>query len=251
MVEKTWRKMKQAFANDPVFVLYDSTRKPWSCLYPVSNLFIVNSDVCKQDNPLHQSSYQTVESSLMLLYKYVQENNISFDYLYLIEYDVYCPGNWFTTFQKIDKIKPFDFAATHVEPYHAKQNGGWHFWKNPGWQTADEHSHLLEKKKDKRFWWKSFFPVTVYSNTFLSIFQNRYYGQLTGYCEILFPSVAFWEGCKIVNLPSNMIGSIYRFDRAVSNIKGTDNRLYHPVRELSQQILEEKLDKLAASIQSI
>jgi hypothetical protein len=258
LIQSTYQALQRDFGAENVYVLMDATNvslSSSSTSTSTNNVKIPDLDPtrwikttekdCQKHNGLHDDCYMHVDAQLMIwfeTYLASQKNNMpqsNKKYAWLIEYDVVCAGNrWKECLQQ--QTVHLDFGATFVEPYDAKINGGWYWWNAANWSLAPTESlpaHASRLIKiPKQACWKSFFPITLFSFEFLTRFQAKYYGKITSFCEILFPTVCNWEDGLIAGcLAPQMIGPIFRADHPLSpkqlpHQKNTPPQLFHPVR---------------------
>jgi len=185
-------------------------------------IIYVNYQECCQVNRLHRDNQGQVESQLYLLFQIIPQ---SFEYMYLIEYDVYCDGNWKTTLDK-NNWKTEDFLATHVNDYSVYHIAWGHWFNLKG-------SKRLKPKREERV--KSFFPITRYSLSFFHMLEKTI-GQYTGFCEVYIPSLVKQHHLTYSNIDASCIGIHWIFtnepkDRFRPKLGQTDT-LLHPINQV-------------------
>jgi hypothetical protein len=182
-IDHLWKELQQEFGSANVWVLFDATPCCASRSHVpqhIQQLFETTEQQCKLANPLHQSCYRTVESQLILFHRHLKEAKAGFDYLYCIEYDVRCVGSWKHCLSKVDN-EYGDFMASHDCPITGKEEelNSWDGPLSDPIQTA--------RTTDLVLW--SFFPVTRFSCRFLERIEKEWFGKITAYCELLFPTL--------------------------------------------------------------
>jgi hypothetical protein len=231
-IQFQWEKLQKDVGFSNCYLLMDDTHHPepihsiysrWNHIVPHCPIIYINYEECCQVNKLHSSNKEQVESQLYILSKCIQQD---YDYLYLIEYDVFCDGNWKTTLDKNNSLTD-DFLATHVENYNSYNMLRWGHWfhlKGP--------KRFKPKRQDRV---KSFFPITRYSKKGIQLLQSKI-GIYTGFCEIYIPSLFKQNQFTYNNIETICIGKHWIFteeDKSLFKpLLYNDNKLLHPINQI-------------------
>ena len=229
-IEELWKQMQHDLGDKQVYVLYDITgnRQIPSI---IKNLITVTDRECLELQSSYNGSWYTLESPLVLAYQKLKKMK-KWKYLWLIEYDVRCTGNWSYVLQRaIDHHPTADFVAYNVESYWSSPCWpGWSFlYKHPDqWYGINAYAPL------PFFRWKSFLPISRYSRQALDLFE-RTCGEYTDYCEIYLPTQCKINGLTVDNLHQDCIGHMYRADKSYtadnwSILCNVPGKLYHPIK---------------------
>lgn len=238
-VQGTFQKMQQQLGAGSVFLLFDATKnlpgvpaKSWNDPDGVVKgpaVITITEDDCQRINRLHlqgreAGSMHRVEAHVTACYKAIRQ---PYDYLWFIEYDVYCQ----------------DFATVV-----AACNG-----ISADLLTAGNRKHrlLTVRNKPKWYWWPSlvgeiaqtpmqqrlgcFFPINRFSVRFLNVIEQNL-SKSTGYCEVYFPTLAKVNGLSVKLMPRWLFAT-FRYKpniekEKIQRLQKADFRLYHPVKEL-------------------
>jgi hypothetical protein len=231
-IDFQWNKLINDIGIEDCYLMMDDTylKKPYHDIFSRLNqqienchIIYINYNECCQINKLHKDNKGQVESQLFILYKIIKD----FDYLYLIEYDVYCDGNWKLT---LTTNQNEDFLATHVDDFNLK-NITWGHWFN-----LKGSKKLKPERKDRV---KSFFPITRYSIHFFKMLEKKI-GIYTGFCEVYIPSLVKQNNLTYNNFNENILGKHWIFtDEQKENFKPileNNNKLFHPVISILSNI---------------
>jgi hypothetical protein len=203
--------------GDCVYILFDNTQKGMTeeFLKKYSGrVILMTEDEARTVNPLHTSNWANGDTALGILYREFKDKH--FDYLWLIESDVYCDGSWGAVFEQIRDMKQ-DFLATIIEDYN-ETNSGWPHWN----ALVNYHVPLPSQTK-------CFFPFTRYSNAFMKVIHDNI-GKHSGYCEVYLPTLARNNSFTFANVPDHIIGK-FDFVKVTVPFKN-DNRIYHKVVDM-------------------
>ncbi len=193
------------------YIILDSSTQE-----PSDRVIIHNEESCRRVNPLHKDIKYSLDSVLWHVYEKVKDKD--FEYLWLLEDDVYIDGSLEGVTRK-NSHKKEDFLASFVEDYGENEKElNWMWWEALE-SSAGTETPSLEKRV------KSFFPVTRYSKEFLKEIHDRI-GIYSGYCEVYIPTLAKQLGYSYGNLDESSVGNL---SLSVINPMPTngDNRLYH------------------------
>jgi len=239
--QQQYNTLQNDLGTENVFLLYDDTKNKfpikdyirWSELDTHStqtNIILNNFDECLSINPLHRSNKEQVESQLLLFSKLC---NASFDYIWLIEYDVFCDGNWKTTLESCD-LRNEDFLASKVYTYH--ENILWNYWF--AIYGPRRNKPMLSDRVG------GFFPLVRISKKLLDALEKNI-NKYSGFCEVYIPTVAKQYGLTWGSFPKQMLSERFLFDPLKTDCTSpwpleNNNKLYHPVLQIRQQSREEK-----------
>lgn len=241
-VLQTFQKMQQQLGKENVFVLFDETNgapgQPsvrWDTPGGVSTgpaIITINETDCQNLNKFHNQgkypgSMHKVEAQVYACYKAI---NRPYEYLWFIEYDVYC-NDFEAALRRFNKVKADMLTKGTTVNYFrwlrsTLVNRKWMWWH----KLEGEISQVpLSKRRG------CFFPVNRFSRRFLQVIEANL-SKSSGYCEVYFPTLCRINGLKVKTMPLNTFGTFrYRPNitaEEVSQIKPTDHRLYHPVKNL-------------------
>jgi len=236
-----YARVKADLGTENVFLLFDDTKnkfsekdyKRWS--EPDTHLshshnILTDFNECLSINPLHRSNKEQVESQLLLFSKLC---NASFDYIWLIEYDVFCDGNWKVTLESCDSRNE-DFLASKVYTYH--ENRLWNYW------FAIYGPRRIKPILVDRV--GGFFPLVRISKKLLDALEKNI-NKYSGFCEVYIPTIAKQYGLTWGSFPKEMQSERFLFDPEKTDCKSpwpleNNNKLYHPVLQIRQQSREDK-----------
>lgn len=222
-----WNKLINEVGIENAFLLMDDTHLEKPIYEDINRLnkksnshyLYINYDECCQINKLHKDNKGQVESQLYILFQLIPHD---FDFLYLIEYDVFCDGNWLLTLNKNNDNKA-DFLATHVDDYSIKHLSWGH------WFNLDGSKRLKPKREDRV---KSFFPITRYSFHFFKMLEKEI-GKYTGFCEIFIPSLVKQKNLTYSNISFECIGKHWIFTDELKHHFNpsleNNHKLFHPI----------------------
>jgi hypothetical protein len=172
---------------------------------------------------LHRCNKRQIEAQLLLFEERCERKD--YDYIWLIEYDVACDGNWKETLHKVSSKKE-DFLATVVCSYAERILwNGWFQLKGPRWLKPPLARRVC-----------SFFPVVRLSRK-LMIALRENCGRYSGFCEVYVPTLAVDKGLSCGNLIQDMLGGYFTYEETprsketafVLKSPQRDHKLYHPI----------------------
>ena len=199
-------------------------------------VLLVSDQVCAIQNPLllgpgagpNTGSRFRGESHVVLVYR-MFASSLDFEYLWLLEYDIYAHGDINVPLAACDAIEA-DFMAKGADDAFAIRRGstdpGWAWWGDLyGPDVADLP---LECRIG------CFYPASRYSRAFLSVLA-RNLGRNSGFCEVYIPTLCVMHGLKYAAMPEEAFGEFRYFgpmapDDARFTSTPPDDKLYHPVR---------------------
>lgn len=203
-VKETLSNIKSAETH----VILDTTNRDASL-----DTFTHSEDSCLAANSLHKNIKYSLDSVLWHIYEQVKDKD--FEYLWLLEDDVYCDGSLDQVLET-NASRTEDFLASFVEDYGASaEEINWMWWDSlEGQGVPDKHERV-----------KSFFPVTRYSKEFLREVHDSI-GNYSGYCEVYIPTLAKEKGYTYGNLEESCVGDLSLVPINPMPTNG-DGRLYH------------------------
>lgn len=211
----TLRRMRQELPFK-VVVLFDNTKGGFKAdlAGDLAPCHVTTDAGLKEVNRLHKDSWYNKDSALVSLWRSGLVGDA--DYLWLIEYDVYCDGNWSQALAATSGM-PHDMLSTFMERYSTGDRT-WMWWPHVTGEDA--------VPKDRRV--KSFAPVCRFSRRAMQVLHDMS-GKMSGYCEVYIPSVLDARGCTWANLPQRMLGKFecYETCRSSTAPRRGDNRLHH------------------------
>lgn len=242
--------LKESLGAENVWILLDSTHYDYLRHLPDeiktdNHLVVVDDGMCREMSALHKTCYHTPEASFVYLYQIIckaataEERSLKF--MWVVEYDVRCTGQWRDCLDPIDRYCDHDFLATRVDLF-TKENYTWHWWGPAAdWRKVSKNNDekgwkiLAQLKPPLAMCGKSFLPISRYSRRYLDVLAARL-GQISAYCEVFLPSLCLQAGLKIGNLPPATTNhDQFRYgDPIITPDKVPTNepypRLFHPVR---------------------
>jgi hypothetical protein len=219
MTLNAWDKIVKNIGISNVYLLFDNTKSNMTDTFLKqykNNIILVTDQKCKDKNPFFKNQVITCEFGLIIAYDYLKQQNKLFDYIWLIENDVYCDGNYLECFNISNE--PNDFLATYVADY-SEENKDWVHWKSIEGEIAP--LDLSQRVK-------SFFPITRYSIKLLDSLKENL-GKSSGFCEVYIPTLAKYNNLTYGNVNPKMIGE-FQFYKIIDNKNipnNNDNRLWH------------------------
>lgn len=223
-------KLRNQCGSDNVFLLFDDTQTPFpDTTAPTTRLSAPNPDPkvrtvltnfneCISFNKLHRSNKEQVESQIGIFGKLCP---VDYDFVWFIEYDVYCDGDWAKVFDVVQaKKKTTDFMATKVFEY--KDYILWNHWFAITGRRYDRPP-LTERVK-------GFFPIVRISTALMKEIHDNM-GVYSGFSEVYIPTLTKQRGLTYGNLPDSIIGPVFDFflEKNVKIETHLENKLYHPV----------------------
>lgn len=121
-------------------------------------------------------------------------DNPSYNYYWVIEYDVIFTGNWSVLFTKFSN-SPSDFLSCHIEKYNSRRNYDWVWWNCIG--LCQEQAQKIECLL------KSFNPVCRFSNQALAFLDKAFKQKNSGHYEVLPITLLYNNGFEIEDIGGN------------------------------------------------
>jgi len=223
-IEFQFEKLRHDLGPERVFLLHDETNHPPPShltfsrpTSPVrSNMIAIHHRDCAALNPLHRSNKDNIESQLMLFKRLCGQE---FDFVWIIEYDVYCDGDWRIAFEKITDDES-GYLATGISDHDVRIV--WNHWFSIYGRRWNKPP--LEERV------KSFFPLVRISKE-LIICMEKNIGIYSGFCEVYVPTLARQNRVKYSNIPESVLGDPFDYiiDKNTTIELKNDHRFYHPI----------------------
>lgn len=239
VVKKLYNKLVIDLGYDNVFILYDATNNkfPKDSDIAIDKVCIINDEYCLENNSFHNKGFKEgsvsmsfwhPETSFVAIgYWLLIVKKIEYDYIWFIEYDVYCNGNFKNVFQKCDNIKA-DFMARGrdegIENFRIGFQDAWCWWNELNGDVEDV---------PKKYRVGCFLPLVRCSKLMIDKMREQF-NKSTGFCEIYMSTLALRENLFIKPLPLEVLG-IFRYrpfitDKEISEFKGGQDLFFHPAR---------------------
>ena len=225
--QSLYRKMQEDLGIDNVFLLFDNTKNQFPKLIhddeQNKNKILFTAEECWKRNRLHRCNKRQIEAQLLLFEERCGRKD--YDYIWLIEYDVACDGNWKEALHKVCSRKE-DFLATVVCTYAERMLwNGWFQLTGPRWLKPPLARRVC-----------SFFPVVRLSQKLMTAIRENC-GRYSGFCEVYVPTLAVEKGLSCGNLPQEVLGSYFTYEETPRSKETVfvlkepllDHRLYHPI----------------------
>ena len=121
-------------------------------------------------------------------------DNPSYNYYWVIEYDVIFTGNWSVLFSNFSNSTS-DFLSCHIEKYNSKSNYDWVWWNCIG--LCQEQAQRIDCLL------KSFNPVCRFSNRALAFLDEAFKQKNSGHYEVLPVTLLYNNGYVIEDIGGN------------------------------------------------
>jgi hypothetical protein len=164
----------------------------------------------------------------------------TYDYYWIIEYDVFLNGNWKDFFEICDRSKA-DLIQTYRkqliypgQPFFTK------FWETYNFDVPDEQKHGM------------FGPVARFSRKLFQVLDKEYLSGKHGFYEAIVPTLACMNGLTVCDI--NEIGEFFNYEfyhpytfcghennvnwKIMVNSQSWNGYLFHPVREIFYKEIE-------------
>ena len=229
-VLRLYSQYQEDFGKSNVFMLLDTTNIveiPTS----INNLITITKEQAEKIDPLINEHnlpgmYYRAESAYIHLYDELTRHHCNFDYLWLIEYDVYCKGSFAKALQPCHNIECDFLAKGRDDGIEVRK-----FWKCPSWCWWDDLFGEL-KKLPHHNRKGCFFAITRVSTRMLDTIKANL-GRSTGFCEVYFPCLCVANGLSYKSIPFESIGDVrFRPELSQDDVEkyAEANKLYHPVK---------------------
>jgi hypothetical protein len=219
-------KLQQDLGIENVFLLFDDTvsRAPHHLDFarldqpiPLCQNIAINFRECQSINPLHRSNKDNIESQI-IIFKWLCGRH--FDFLWIIEYDVYCDGDWNLALQPVHHDIETGYLAAGV--YDHNVHIIWNHWFSlygRKWNKPPLNERV-----------KSFFPLVRISKELIACIEKNI-GIYSGFCEIYIPTLARQNKIKYGSLPISMLGNPFDYitEKNIKIEKKNNHKIYHPI----------------------
>lgn len=242
-IKFTYDKLVKDLGYDNVFILYDATNTeiPDGSIISNDQICIISDDLCAKNNSLHNYNKENIDNKSKFSMNYFHPEtgfvlagywatfikNMNYDFIWFIEYDVYCRGNFKIAFDKCDSIYA-DFMArgrdTGSESFRVGFSDEWCFWN-------DIYGDI--SKVPMKYRVGCFFPMVRFSKKMLDTIKD-YFNRSTGFCEVYIPTLAVEENLVIKPMPIEIFG-IFRFRpniimEELLEFEGFPDLIFHPIK---------------------
>lgn len=239
-VASTHIKLLNDFGYDHVYVLFDDTKakcplqhRRWNDTTETGHVICINESECFKLNKYHKTEPKSrsgrVEAHVAACVYAIGQD--TFDYMWLIEFDVVCNGSWKSALQVYNDTSDADFLCKSsdnqyveeiITPMRYPDFYLWDYLNGPIANVPEIYKRAC------------FFPIVRISNEFTkTIIKNLSIN--SGFCEVYFPTLALVNGMKLEPMKLTTFG-VFRY-RPVIKIgeipTEEDDRLYHPVKKLN------------------
>lgn len=250
-----FRKMRADLGDDRVFMLLDSTSVQGAAsarMYDEftvkgyansgrADVFTITEQECSALNPLHAMHnlpgvrYRVdthIGAAAIALASFGSGFGCTdYEYMFMIEYDVACRGDWKRALQACDSVDA-DLLAKGGDDRYAVRN----YHECPGWVWWNDVFGRVAEQVPVQERLGCFFPVVRLSKRMLDAVLAEF-GHSTGYCEVYLPTLCVARGMKYVSLPHECIG-IIRFEPNIDidsqellvGCRSGVDCLFHPVK---------------------
>ena len=239
-VQETFTRMQAQLGAANVFLLFDETKTPlaqshvkWDSAEGVDAgpaVITINEEDCRRINTLHNKGKQKgsrykVEAQIYACYKAIRR---PYDYLWFIEYDVYC-NDFGKVLLPYDRVKADMLTKGTDFRYYNWIRTTWTTWRWYWWKMLEGEISNVPMRKRKG----CFFPINRFSKRFLEVMEQNL-SKSSGYCEVYFPTLCSINGLVLKSMNIGSFGT-FRFrpsltSKEIERIKPGDHRLYHPVK---------------------
>lgn len=236
-VKLLYEKLVDDVGQDNVFVLYDATnfKLPLDCPISSDKIYVVDDSLCLKNNSYHDKGHRSgsasmsfwhPETSFVLMgYWLSLVKKIEYDYVWFIEYDVYCNGSFARALQKCDKVSA-DFMArgrdNGPENFRVGSVDPWCWW-------GELHGEIAKVPQSNRV--GCFLPLVRCSKKMLETMRHQF-NKSTGFCEVYMTTLAVKENLVAKPVPLEALG-IFRYrptitDEELHAFHGPTDVLFHP-----------------------
>lgn len=203
LVEPFWSQYTRLVAEvgrTAVYLLWDVTNAeiPQSVLDfhrgAEDHIIRITEDQCKRMNSLHTTVYEMCDTLIVIIADYLNNKRHDYEYLWLIEYDVTCSGNWKRTLAKAENCTE-DLLATYVEQYTPANQWLW------GRLYGEMRTWAHTAKE-----WKGFLPALRISRRSIENCLRPNMNRASGFLETYITTALINSGFTIGNMPFSMVG---------------------------------------------
>jgi hypothetical protein len=171
--------------NHDIVLLYDNTKRDFK-LNEKINFYLFDSTTAQKLR--YSESRIKIEpkwynSEFAVLDFFLK--NPSYKYYWRVEHDVSFSGIW-SRFFDFFKENSADFISTYIRGYN--EDKSWYWWD------------AINLKLDNNQKVVSFFPIERFSNRALKLLDNKYKSGISGFCEVVVPTLLNLEGYKLQDI---------------------------------------------------
>jgi hypothetical protein len=229
-VMSLYSQYQRDFGVGESFMLLDTT--DIAHVPSIHNLIVTSKDRAEAIDPLINQfnlpgRYYRGESAYIQAAEGVTHLFGKFDYLWLIEYDVYCKGSFARALKPADNVDCDFLAKGRDDGFEVRKyckEPRWCWWNDLFGQLS-KMPHMLRKG--------CFFAVTRVTPRFIETVKANL-GKSTGFCEIYFPCLCVANGLSYKALPYECIGDVrFQPDYKLEQLEkeAISDKLYHPLKQ--------------------
>lgn len=213
-VEKEFFRLKESCDKDfDVVLSYDYSKNPAPLPDNYSSYLFTPDDIKKKGYNFNSDRGIWYHIEYPVVDYYLR--NPQYDFYWRIEYDVKFGDDWGLFFRNFIDSNA-DLLGTYIKTY--KDDPAWFWWEAVNFKIS---------KDDLR---GMFFPVVRFSRAALDILDRKYKNGMSGYCEIVVPTLLNMENLKIEDIGKHYYNLLtFNFNFSIIRKKG---KLHHPVREI-------------------
>ena len=229
-----YKKCVESFKKENVYILFDATnnllenelkKNENGTTLLKSKIISVTETMCRKVSPLHKNAMYSASAHVMLSAAGIRS---SFQFMWLIEGDVYCHGDIkkcleCTLENQADFLAKPTAETSEMEFRTYDEGPNWPWWSCIEGRLA---SVPLSKRKG------CFFPIIRCSKLFLNLL-DIHLPVSSGYCEVYFPTLCDFYGLKLSALPPSVFGEFQHrpaLDYGKIKANPANHKLYHPVK---------------------
>jgi hypothetical protein len=230
-VMSLYKQYQRDFGVTNSFMLLDTTNIEY-VPSGIHNLITIDKEQAEAIDPLINSynlgtMYYRAEAPSIRAADGVAALFGNFDYLWIIEYDLYCHGSFAEALKPCHHIEA-DLLAKGRDDSIEKRR----FYLDPHWVWwGDLWGELAKMPLMART--GCFFPIVRMSQRFIETLRENL-GRSTGFSEVYFSNLCVAYGLKYKTIPWICIGDVrFQPDYTLEELQKTalPNRLYHPVKQ--------------------
>lgn len=239
-IYEEYRKLCESVGKENVFITFDNTKQPWLQEYedvlcvaksnvrkPMEGNFelggpcvlLIHEDDMKKYNKHHKENKLSYETAWCILHRMLGGENARYDYMWSIENDVYCNGEWRVVVDKCSQ-NTSDFLAHLVEKMSWPSSA---FDRIYGWDIP--HNQRIN----------AFCAVCRISKRFMEVMESHL-GERSGFLELYPPTLCKNIGYKLDNFPMDVIGAFdwtrksKRWMDDEIQREGINHKIYHAIK---------------------
>ncbi len=138
----------------------------------------------------------------------------SYEYYWVLEYDVRFNGNWSDFFKAFRENKA-DLLSTYVR--RRRDDPHWIWWDTHNLEVSDDRLMAI------------FCPVVRFSRKALEVLHEKHLAGLYGYCEVVVPTIISQAGLNVMDISERFYDPLasFNYNGVICPQKG---KLSHPVK---------------------